>query len=81
MATIPQLELVPTEVPGLFRDTKTGAIINKNVSELNQYRANLDQAIEQEKIKTKLETLDDDIREIKSLLKLMVQSRNGNCNS
>ena len=81
MATNPQPDLIPTEVPGLYRDMKSGAIINKNVSELNQYKANLDQAIEQDKIKTKLETLDDDIREIKSLLKLMVQSRNGNCNS
>lgn len=77
----PVTELVPTEVPGLFRDMNTGAIINRNISELNQYKISLDQAIEQDKLKTKLESLDDDIKEIKSLLKLMVQSRHGSNNS
>lgn len=31
-------KLEPTDVPGIFRDTSSGALINKNVNDLIAYR-------------------------------------------
>lgn len=73
-------ELIQTEVPGLFRDTQSGAIINKNISELNHYMAARDKAIEEQATKDKIESLENDISDIKQLLMQLVQGKNGNNN-
>jgi hypothetical protein len=69
---------VATEAPGYFRDTTTGAIINKNISELNQYQNERAKLAQQENINKKVEELSTSISEIKEILKILVKNNNGN---
>ena len=66
--------LIPVEGnPGLFRDTQSGAIVNKNKSGYQAYISKRDRLNENKKkvetLEEKVETLSDDIGEIKDLLK------------
>jgi hypothetical protein len=69
---------VATEAPGYFRDTSTGAIINKNIAELNHYQNERAKMAQQETINKKVEELSSSISEIKEILKILVKNNNGN---
>lgn len=71
------MELVPVEgKPNLYRDINTNAIINKNNSEyenyLNQRESRLKKSKKIDTIERDLESLKNDINEIKSLLHKIV---------
>jgi len=68
---------IQTSIPGLYRDTHTGAIINRNVSELNNYLLMRDRLVQQNEIDHKVEDLVKEINEIKSLIKELVNKNNG----
>jgi hypothetical protein len=69
---------VATEAPGYFRDTATGAIINRNITELNQLHSERAKMAQQENINKKVEELSTSISEIKEILKILVKNNNGN---
>ncbi len=54
---------------GLFRDEESGAIINTNVSEYNNY---VDMKNRKQSEKDELDRIKSDIQEIKNLLKELV---------
>ncbi len=54
---------------GLFRDEESGAIINTNVSEYNNY---MDMKNKKQSEKDELDKIKSDIQEIKNLLKELV---------
>tara|TARA_B100001287_G_C22602678_1_gene491205 strand:+ start:520 stop:726 length:207 start_codon:yes stop_codon:yes gene_type:complete len=59
--------------PNLFRDPNSGAIINCDDHEYNQYLKSLDF---RKKQKEELQNMKKDIDEIKSLLKILVEGNN-----
>lgn len=69
--------LVPTDVPGLYKDVNTGVVLNKNYSELQQYMTERDKYVKHEELNKKVEDLSSAVSEIKEMLLLMVKSNNG----
>ena len=72
------MNLIQTNVPGLYRDMNTGVILNKNTSDLNYYMIERDRLIQQEVINKKVEDLTEAVTEIKQILQLMVKNTHGN---
>jgi C4-dicarboxylate-specific signal transduction histidine kinase len=70
-------DLVQTNLPGYYRDMKTGAILNKNISELNKYMMERDRAEKQEEINKKVDELSEAVSEIKEILKFLAKQKNG----
>lgn len=63
-------DLIPVEgYNNLFRDKKTGAILNKDKSAYNNYIRMKEQ---KQKEKTEIDNIKKDIEEIKSLLKEII---------
>jgi hypothetical protein len=64
----------------LVRDTYSGAVINTNRTEYDNYMDNYHrlkrEKIELEQLKTQVSSLTSDMGEIKNLLKLLVQEKN-----
>lgn len=64
----------------LVRDTYSGAVINTNRTEYDNYMDNYHrlkrEKIELEQLKTQVTSLTSDMGEIKNLLKLLVQEKN-----
>jgi predicted Rossmann-fold nucleotide-binding protein len=73
-----EMNLIQTNVPGLYRDMNTGVILNKNTSDLNYYMIERDRLIQQEVINKKVEDLTEAVTEIKQILQLMVKNTHGN---
>jgi len=73
-----EMNLIQTNVPGLYRDMNTGVILNKNTSDLNYYMIERDRHIQQEAINKKVEDLTEAVTEIKQMLQLMVKNTHGN---
>jgi hypothetical protein len=69
---------IATESPGYFRDTSTGAVINRNSAELNQFQNERNRLYHQENINRKVEELSNSISEIKEILNFLVKNNNGN---
>jgi hypothetical protein len=70
-------QYVGTETPGLYRDTSTGALINRNDAEYNQFKLERARVLQQESINKKVEDLSSSVAEIKEILKMLVKN-NGN---
>ena len=68
----------------LYRDTESGAILNFNRDEFQQYYADRDKDLKeiQEKqiLTNKVNKLEEDVGEIKNLLKELIQMRTTNGN-
>ena len=71
-------KLVQTDMPGFYRDMNTGAVLNRNYSELNQYMTERKRYIEQDQINKRINELETAVFEIKEILKMVVEKRNGN---
>lgn len=63
---------------GLVRDTQTNALINVNSVEIEQARERkrlkLQKKEEEQTLKTRVETIENDLTEIKSLLKALLEN-------
>jgi C4-dicarboxylate-specific signal transduction histidine kinase len=70
-------KLIQTTTPGHYRNDKTGAILNQNISELNQYMIERTRLSESSEINKKVEELTDAVSEIKEILKIMIERKNG----
>ena len=64
---------VKTEVEGIYRDLSTGALINKDQSALEAYKKIKKKNSEIEEMKAKVNSLESDISEIKTLLLKLVE--------
>jgi len=71
--------------PGLVRDKNTGAILNINNNEIRQARKRKkvwqEEKEKTEKLSQEVNDLKNDISEIKSILKQVLEVTNGNHNS
>tara|TARA_B100000686_G_C15906988_1_gene533005 strand:+ start:53 stop:274 length:222 start_codon:yes stop_codon:yes gene_type:complete len=71
------MTLIPVQdSPGIFRDSETNAIINKNTSDYNLYVRSRNQMKTKEErigdLEKKVDHLTDDIGDIKSMLQTLV---------
>ena len=71
------MALIPVEnKPGIFRDSETNAIVNKNTSDYNLYVRSRNQMKTKEErigdLEKKVDNLTDDIGDIKSMLKTLI---------
>lgn len=70
--------------PGLYRDMESGAILNTNVHEFVEYRKRMEEEqktlIEKENLQNKVNKLEEDIGEIKSLMIELIKMRNSDGN-
>jgi hypothetical protein len=62
-----------TEKEGLYRDLTTGALLNKNNAALLAYKIKREKEKEFESFKEKIKRIDDDISEIKNVLKAIAE--------
>lgn len=62
-----------TEKEGLYRDLSTGALLNKNNAGLLAYKIRREKEKEFESFKEKIKRIDDDISEIKNVLKAIAE--------
>ena len=58
--------------PDLFKDTETGLIINRGSSDRDRYRVAKQQALATKNTEQELSSLREEIDEIKSLLKQLI---------
>jgi hypothetical protein len=66
-----------TNMPGYYKDINTGVVLNKNISEYNQYMIDREKLVQQDQLSKKVEELSDAVTEIKQILQLMVKNKNG----
>lgn len=64
---------IKTEVEGIYRDISTGALLNKDSSALEAYKKMKKKNSEIEEMKIKVNSLESDISEIKTLLLKLVE--------
>jgi len=72
------MSLLPVEgQPGLYRDTKSNAIVNNNTVEyenyINQRNARQTKNVKIEQLESEMHQIKDDLFEIKSLLKSFIE--------
>ena len=60
-----------------MRDMRTGALINTNNAELQQYISERERHLHQNEINKRVDELTSAVSEIKELLKLMVSNKHG----
>ena len=71
------MSLIPVQdSPGIFRDSETNAIVNKNTSDYNLYVRSRNQMKTKEErigdLEKKVDHLTDDIGDIKSMLQTLI---------
>ena len=76
------MSLIPVENhPELFRDTVTGAIVNKSVSDFQRYSNTRNKMLSKEErinhLEQKVDNLSSDIGDIKSMLQSFLSNNNG----
>lgn len=62
-----------TEVAGLYKDTNSGAVINKDNSSLKAYKLKKHRERKIKEITSDVDNMKNDITEIKQLLKALVE--------
>lgn len=68
--------LVETNIPGYYKDTDSGAIINNNDDEYKKFLAARQAAKNNNKLCKKMNELEDELREIKNLLTQLLHGNN-----
>lgn len=64
---------VKTEIEGIYRDVNNGALLNKDNDALVAYKKMKQKNSELEQMKTKVNTLDEEIKDVKNLLKQILE--------
>lgn len=62
-----------TEIPGLYKDSRSGAVINKDNSALQAYKSKKHRERKIDEITQDVDNMKHDISEIKQLLKALVE--------
>lgn len=68
--------LVKTDVEGLVKDTESGAILNVNNAKLFQYKKQKQFMEERSKDSNRIQKVENDLNEIKSMLQELLRERN-----
>jgi hypothetical protein len=68
--------LVPTNYPGYLKDTDSGAIINNDDEEYKKFLAAREANKKNNNLCKRMAEVEDDLREIKSLLSQLVHRNN-----
>ena len=76
------MSLIPVENHAeLFRDSKTGAIVNKSTSDFQRYNNTRNKMLSKEErindLEQKVDNLSNDIGDIKSMLQSFLSNNNG----
>ena len=76
------MSLIPVENhPGLFRDSRTNAIVNKSKSDYDHYNRTRNKMLSKEErinhLEQKVDNLSSDIGDIKSMLQSFLSNNNG----
>jgi len=76
------MSLIPVENHSeLFRDSKTGAIVNKSTSDFDRYNNTRNKILSKEErinhLEQKVDNLSSDIGDIKSMLQSFLSNNNG----
>ena len=76
------MSLIPVENHSeLFRDSKTGAIVNKSTSDFQRYNKTRNRMLSKEQrinhLEQKVDNLSSDIGDIKSMLQSFLSNNNG----
>ena len=76
------MSLIPVENHSeLFRDSKTGAIVNKSTSDFERYNITRNKMLSKEErinhLEQKVDNLSSDIGDIKSMLQSFLSNNNG----
>ena len=76
------MSLIPVENHAeLFRDSKTGAIVNKSTSDFDRYNNTRNKMLSKEErindLEQKVDNLSNDIGDIKSMLQSFLSNNNG----
>ena len=76
------MSLIPVENHAeLFRDSKTGAIVNKSTSDFDRYNNTRNKILSKEErinhLEQKVDNLSSDIGDIKSMLQSFLSNNNG----
>ena len=76
------MSLIPVENHSeLFRDSKTGAIVNKSTSDFDRYNNTRNKILSKEErinhLEQKVDNLSNDIGDIKSMLQSFLSNNNG----
>ena len=69
-------DLIRTNVPGLYRNVRSGVIINKNIGDLNAFNSEKNRIEENKRITKTVEDLTNTVEELKSLVTLMTGNLN-----
>lgn len=64
---------VKTEVEGIYRDVSTGALLNKDNDALSAYKKMKQKNNELEQMKSKVNSLDEEIKDVKNLLNQILE--------
>lgn len=62
-----------TEIPDIIRDINTNALVNTSVEALTSYKAKKKQALEFMEMKNKVNSIENDMLEIKNMLKTLIE--------
>jgi hypothetical protein len=65
-------ELIKTDLPGFYRDPRTGAVINTQGDEYLRIKAERAKAREIDAMKERLNSLSGDVNEIKAMLQILI---------
>jgi len=68
--------IVKTEDKDFNRDQRNFALINSNVEAYKIYQRQRDQSAENNNLQRQIDTLKDDMNDIKSMLKVLIQREN-----
>ena len=68
--------LVETNHAGYYKDTETGVIINNNEEEYKRFIAARDASKKNNGLCKKIEEIENDMRDIKSLLQQIIDGKN-----
>lgn len=71
------MSYVKTNVPGYLKDEKTGMVINKDVKEYQIYLAQRSKILSNKELGTKVDAMESEISEIKSLLLQVIKKIDG----
>ena len=69
--------LQKTNTPGFYKDTESGAIINKNDTDYEKFKAAREEIKKNKQLAVRMDNLETELKDIKSLLLQLV---NGNKN-